>query len=106
MTKHPNELKSKKLLTAVVSKRGIQGIQVGPMPESVMVQVLLPRLAQAEAAVSFARSPTKGLMLHMILYRHAVWSHRYSPPVAGFEEAEIEADRILGDDPELARLVR
>lgn len=90
---------------AYVSKRGVQGIQVGKMPESVMVQVLLPRLAQAERALRFARHPGKGLMLEIILYRHTSWSNRFAPPVASFEEAEQVMAQILKDDPELAALL-
>jgi alpha-galactosidase len=90
---------------AYVSKRGIQGMQVGRMPESVMVQILWPRLAQAEQRVAFAKSPTLGLMLNMILYRHVSMGNRYSPPVESFEQAEAVAAEILNQDPELAALI-
>jgi alpha-galactosidase len=90
---------------AYVSKRGIQGVRVGQMPRSVMVQVLLPRLAQAEQRVEFARNPDPGLMLHMILYQHTRFSNRYAPPVDSYEEAEKRREEILDGDPELARLL-
>ncbi|MFO8007180.1 MAG: alpha-glucosidase/alpha-galactosidase [Candidatus Brocadiia bacterium] len=90
---------------AYVSKRGIQGVRVGQMPRSVMVQVLLPRLAQAEQRVEFARTPDPGLMLHMILYQHTRFSNRYTPPVGSYEEAEKRMENILRDDAELTRLL-
>jgi alpha-galactosidase len=87
------------------SRRGIQGIRVGGMPESVMVQVLLPRLAQAEQRVAFARKPSGGLLLHMILSAHTDFANRYRPPPASFEEGEQRMAEVLRDDPELARLI-
>ncbi len=90
---------------AYVSKRGIQGIQVGRMPESVMVQILLPRLAQAERELSFARSPGRSLLLDLILHRHVRMWNRYTPPVASFEEAEQVLAQILAEDPDLAALL-
>jgi alpha-galactosidase len=90
---------------AYVSKMGIQGIRVGALPESVMCQIMLPRLAQAEQRVEFARKPTRGLLLHMILYRHTLFSNRYTPPVASIEEAEEVADAILAQDAELTALI-
>jgi alpha-galactosidase len=84
---------------------GIQGIRVGALPRSVMCQILLPRLAQAEQRIEFARSPNRGLFLHMILNRHTVFSNRYAPPVASLEEAEKVADAMLAADPQLAELV-
>ncbi len=90
---------------AHVSRRGIQGIRVGRMPRSVMAQVLLPRLAQAEQAIQFARQPHYGMMLHILLNRHCWFQNRYEPPVASFEEAEQKAADILDADPELAALL-
>ncbi len=90
---------------AYVSKRGIQGLQIGEMPENVMVQIMWPRLAWAERRIGFAKSPNKGLMLDMILHRHVGMGNRYAPPVASFEEAEAEMVRILGEDAELAALI-
>jgi alpha-galactosidase len=88
-----------------VSVCGVQGLYIGGMPESVMVQILWPRLAWAERRISFARAPTKGLMLDMILHRHVSMGNRYTPPVASFEKAVVEMERILGDDMELAKLI-
>jgi len=90
---------------AVVSAQGVQGIQIGALPEPIMVQVLYPRMAWAERRVSFARSPNRGLMLDMILHQHVGMRNRYTPPVGSFEAAEEEMQRILGEDPELAKLV-
>jgi alpha-galactosidase len=90
---------------AFVSKSGIQGLHVGDLPESVMVQVLWPRLAWAERRISFARAPSKGLMLDMILHRHVSMENRYTPPVGSFPEAEAEMARILGEDSQLAKLI-
>ena len=92
-------------IPAYVSKRGIQGIQVGAIPGSILQQVLFPRLAEAERRIGFAKSPTRGLMRDLILYRHVTLGNHYTPPVASFEEAEELADRLLADDPELAELV-
>jgi len=90
---------------AFVSKRGIQGLQIGKMPDSVMQQIMWPRLAIAERRIGFTKRPNKGLMLDMILHRHVGMGNRYTPPVASFEEAETEVDRIL-KDPELAVLIQ
>ncbi|MFC1718839.1 alpha-glucosidase/alpha-galactosidase [Candidatus Poribacteria bacterium] len=92
-------------VSAFVSKRGIQGIQVGRLPDNVMLQIILPRLVQAERRIGLARSPNKGLLLNMILYDHVNFSNRYTPPVASFEEAEKRMVRILENDPELASLI-
>jgi alpha-galactosidase len=91
---------------AFVSKRGIQGLQIGKMPDSVMTQILWPRLAWAERVIGFARSPNKGLMLDMILHRHVNMHFRYEAPVASYEEAAMEMDRILDTDPDLAAQIR
>ena len=88
-----------------VSKSGIQGMQIGRLPDNVMLQIILPRIAQAERRIGFARSPNKGLFLNMILYDHVNLSNRYTPPPASFEEAEERMARILERDPELAELV-
>jgi alpha-galactosidase len=90
---------------AFVSKRGVQGLAIGEIPESVMVQVLWPRLAWAERLVSFAKRPNKGLMLDMILHRHVSMGNRHTPPVASFEEGEAEMARILNEDRALAKLM-
>jgi len=94
---------------AFVSKRGIQGLQIGKMPDSVMTQILWPRLALAEQLIGFARAPSRGLMLSLILHRQVSWpllSFRCEPPVASYEEAIAEMERILGSDPDLAALIR
>jgi alpha-galactosidase/6-phospho-beta-glucosidase family protein len=91
---------------AHLSRRGVEGVPIGRMPESVMVQVLLPRLVQAERVVSFARRPTAEAMLDLILYRHTAWSNRYAPPVASFEEAVRVRDEALRDDPALRELIQ
>jgi alpha-galactosidase len=83
---------------AFVSKRGIQGIKVGRLPDSLMAQVIYPRLAEAESTLAFAKSPNRGLMLHRLLTGR--WRR-----VASYAQAEEEVDRILDNDPELARLV-
>jgi hypothetical protein len=70
-----------------------------------MAQVLLPRLAQAEQIVAFARRPERGLMLHIVLSQHAYFQNRYSPPPASLEEAEQRMARILAEDPALAALI-
>ena len=90
---------------AFVSVCGVQGLHIGEMPESVMVQIMWPRLAWAERRIEFARSPSKGLLLDMILHRHVSMGNRYKSPVASFEEAEAELARTLKKDPELARLI-
>jgi alpha-galactosidase len=83
---------------AFVSKRGIQGIKVGRLPDSLMAQVIYPRLAEAESTLAFAKSPSRGLMLHRLLTGRR-------RRVASYAEAEQEVDRILDSDPELAQLV-
>ena len=88
-----------------VSKNGIQGMQIGSLPANVMLQIILPRLVQAERRIGFAKSPNKGLFLNMILYDHINLSNRYTPPPASFEEAEARMKRILEHDPELAKLL-
>ncbi|MFQ6040723.1 MAG: alpha-glucosidase/alpha-galactosidase [Candidatus Poribacteria bacterium] len=90
---------------AFVSKCGIQGIQIGRLPDNLMLQIILPRLVQAERRIGLAKSPNKGLLLNMILYDHVNLSNRYTPPVASFEDAEKRMSRILADDPELAKLI-
>ena len=88
-----------------VSKSGIQGMQIGRLPDNVMLQIILPRIVQAERRIGLARSPNRGLLLNMILYDHVNLSNRYTPPSASFEEAEERMARILERDPELAELV-
>jgi len=90
---------------ASVSKRGIQGLQIGRLPDSIMQQIMWPRLAIAERRIGFARRPNSGLMLDMILHRHVSMGNRYAPPVASFEEARAEMGRILDGDRELAELL-
>ena len=90
---------------AFVSKRGIQGLQIGEMPESISRQILSPKLVVAERRISFAKSPNEGLMLDMILHQHISMANWYSPPVGSFEEARAEMTRILKEDPELASLL-
>jgi alpha-galactosidase len=90
---------------ALVSKRGVQGIQVGRMPDGVMSQIMWPRLAQAERHVAFARAPGRGLLLDLILYRHTEMWNGHTPPVASFEDAEAEMARLLAEDGELAALL-
>lgn len=92
-------------IPAFVSKRGVQGLQIGKMPGSVMRQILWPRLAVAERRIGFAKSLSKGLMLDMILHRHFSMGNRYTPSVGSFEQAEAEIARILKEDAELAELV-
>jgi len=89
---------------AFVSKRGIQGLHIGKLPDNLMLQIMLPRLVQAERRIGLARSPSKGLLLNMILYDHVNFSNRYTPPPASLEEAEERMAGILERDPELARL--
>ncbi|MHB1354421.1 MAG: family 4 glycosyl hydrolase [Anaerolineae bacterium] len=90
---------------AFVSKRGIQGLQVGDIPASVMCQVLWPRLAQAERAVNLALNPTRAQLLDIILNRHIAWSSHYAPPVESYEQAQQVLAETLREDPELAALV-
>ena len=78
-----------------------QGIQVGRLPEQVMMQILLPRMAQAERTVSFAMHPNRGLMLQMILDGGA----RRTQQVTSFEAGEQAVAEALKNDPELAALV-
>jgi alpha-galactosidase len=84
-----------------VSKRGVQGVQVGRLPEQVMVQVLLPRMVQAERSIRFAMRPDRGLMLQMILDDGG----RRTRQVTSFEEGEQAVAEALENDPELAALV-
>ena len=88
-----------------VSKSGIQGMQIGRLPDNVMLQIILPRIVQAERRIGLARSPNRGLLLNMILYDHVNLSNRYTPPPTSFEEAEERMARILERDPELVELV-
>jgi alpha-galactosidase len=90
---------------AYVSKRGIQGLKVGRMPESVMTQVLWPRLAWGERAVSLARYPTRASLLDAILHRHVFTGFFYAPPVRSFQEAGDELDMILKLAPMLSEIM-
>ena len=91
---------------AVVSKRGIQGVRVGRLPDNLMAQVIYPRLAEAERAIALARQPTRGLLLNMVLHRHVAMHNGYWPPVASLEEAEREVNHLLERDPELVELLQ
>lgn len=87
-----------------VSKRGVQGIQVGKMPESVMSQILWHRLGEAERAIDLALHPSRGQVLNLILYRHTNLEGP-TPPVASYEDAEEVLEKVLQADPELAAIL-
>ncbi len=88
-----------------VSKRGVQGIQVGKMPESVMSQILWPRLAEAERSIDLAVRPSRAQLLNIILYRHTTLEFGFTPPVASYEDAEKMLAETLLEDPELAAIL-
>jgi alpha-galactosidase len=88
-----------------VSKRGVQGIQVGKMPESVMSQILWHRLAEAERAINLALHPSRSQLLNIILYRHTSLEFGFTPPVASYEDGEEVLEKVLQADPELAAIL-
>jgi alpha-galactosidase len=57
-------------LPAVCSHRGIQPLQVGPLPSVLMLTQLHPRLLQAELTVAMALAPDERVLLRMILDDH------------------------------------
>jgi len=55
---------------ATVSKKGIQGIQVGKLPKNILLQVLYPRILRMEQNVELALTSDKRLFLTMVLDDH------------------------------------
>lgn len=82
---------------AWISKRGIQGIQVGKMPVNIMTEILWPQMAVSERRVNLALHPNKALLLDTILQ---------SRQLRTFDEGVQRMNQILRDDPELARLMQ
>jgi alpha-galactosidase len=57
-------------LPAVCSHRGIQPLQVGRLPRSLMLTQLYPRLLHAEQLIAMALEPDERVLLRMILDDH------------------------------------
>jgi alpha-galactosidase len=90
---------------AYVSGRGVQGMRIGKLPDNLMLQVLLPRVVQAERSLGFARHPNRGLMLQMILNDRGNFNNKPLPMVETYDDAVALMDRFLAEDPELADLL-
>jgi alpha-galactosidase len=57
-------------LPAVCSRRGIQPLQIGKLPDVLMLTHLCPRLLQAEYTVALALSPDERVLVRMLLDDH------------------------------------
>ncbi len=71
---------------AIVNETGIQGIQVGRLPQNLLLQVLLPRMLDMEREVELALSSDRRLFLRMLLDDNRTRS---------LEQAEAAMEAIL-----------
>jgi alpha-galactosidase len=55
---------------AIVSKMGVQGIQVGKLPRNLLLQILWPRMLRMEREIELALSSDRRLFLRIILDDH------------------------------------
>lgn len=60
---------------AICSSRGIQPLQIGALPEPLMLNVLYPRLLEAEQLVAMSLRPDERVLLRMILDDHRTRSY-------------------------------
>jgi len=61
-------------LPAICSRRGIQPLQIGKLPRTLLLTVLYPRLLEAEQLVSLSLHPDERVLLRMILEDHRTGS--------------------------------
>jgi alpha-galactosidase len=99
----PNDMSVE--VPAYVSARGVQGMRIGKLPDNLMLQVLLPRVVQAERSLGFAKNPNRGLMLQMILNDRGNFNNKPLPMVESYDEAVTLMDKFLSEDSELAALL-
>jgi alpha-galactosidase len=81
-------------LPAVCSRRGIQPLQIGRLPENLMLAVLYPRLLRAERLIAMSLRPDERLLVATVLDDHRTKS---------WEQA-VQFSRGLMDLPEFAEM--
>jgi alpha-galactosidase len=71
---------------AVVSKRGVQPVHVGKLPQKLMLHVLLPRILEMERNLWAHLSGDRNMLMSILL-----WDHRTRTP----EQAEAVLEDLL-----------
>ncbi len=84
-------------LPAVCSRRGIQPLQIGRLPETLMLTQLHPRLLEAEQIVALSLNPDERVLVRLVLDDHRTksWDEavRFAREIMGREEfAEMAAE--------------